>query len=192
MGTIKTTNIETITGSGTLTLGQSGETISVPSGVTMSVPSGGISGQNYPAFEAYLSAGQDSTDDANVKVQLDTVILDTDSCFDNTTNYRFTPTVAGKYYVYGSVVGSSTGGASTIVHVYSYIYKNGSAYKFSTIDFRNNYGNQAGPAVSAIIDMNGSTDYLELYGSIDTTSGTPRFNGSSDRRTYLGAYRIGS
>ena len=36
MGTIKTTNIQTITGSGTLTLGTSGETISVPSGVTFS------------------------------------------------------------------------------------------------------------------------------------------------------------
>jgi hypothetical protein len=35
MGTIKTTNIETITGSGTLTLGQSGETITIPSGVTL-------------------------------------------------------------------------------------------------------------------------------------------------------------
>lgn len=35
MGTIKTTNIETITGSGTLTLGASGETISIPSGVTL-------------------------------------------------------------------------------------------------------------------------------------------------------------
>jgi hypothetical protein len=35
MGTIKTTNIETITGSGTLTLGQSGETINIPSGCTI-------------------------------------------------------------------------------------------------------------------------------------------------------------
>jgi len=34
MGTIKTTNIETITGSGTLTLGQSGETITTGTGVT--------------------------------------------------------------------------------------------------------------------------------------------------------------
>ena len=37
MGTIKTTNIETITGSGTLTLGQSGETITVPSGTTVNM-----------------------------------------------------------------------------------------------------------------------------------------------------------
>ena len=36
MGTIKATNIQTITGSGTLTLGTSGETVSVGSGVTLS------------------------------------------------------------------------------------------------------------------------------------------------------------
>jgi len=36
MGTLKTTNIQTITGSGTLTLGTSGETVSVGSGVTLS------------------------------------------------------------------------------------------------------------------------------------------------------------
>ena len=35
-GTLKVSNIETSSGSGTITLGQSGETISVPSGVTMS------------------------------------------------------------------------------------------------------------------------------------------------------------
>ena len=36
MGTLKTTNIQTITGSGTLTLGTSGETVSLGSGVTVS------------------------------------------------------------------------------------------------------------------------------------------------------------
>ena len=35
-GTLKVSNIETSSGSGTITLGQSGETVSVPSGVTMS------------------------------------------------------------------------------------------------------------------------------------------------------------
>jgi hypothetical protein len=36
MGTLKTTNIQTITGSGTLTLGTSGETLALGSGVTVS------------------------------------------------------------------------------------------------------------------------------------------------------------
>ena len=53
MGTIKTTNIETITGSGTLTLGQSGETISVPSGATLDLSSAtqtGVGGVNTQCF----------------------------------------------------------------------------------------------------------------------------------------------
>tara|TARA_R100001594_G_scaffold147950_1_gene201981 strand:+ start:566 stop:1153 length:588 start_codon:yes stop_codon:yes gene_type:complete len=36
MGTLKTTNIQSISGSGTVTLGTSGETFNVPSGVTIS------------------------------------------------------------------------------------------------------------------------------------------------------------
>jgi hypothetical protein len=51
MGTIKTTNIETITGSGTLTLGQSGETITIPSGATLDLSNATQTGvyqvQNY-------------------------------------------------------------------------------------------------------------------------------------------------
>ena len=57
MGTIKTTNIETITGSGTLTLGQSGETISVPSGATINLSNAtqtGVGGTNTQLyFQAY-------------------------------------------------------------------------------------------------------------------------------------------
>ena len=63
MGTIKTTNIETITGSGTLTLGQSGETISVPSGATINLSNAtqtGVGGVNTPAFFAYLNSNQGS------------------------------------------------------------------------------------------------------------------------------------
>ena len=40
MGTLKTTNIQTITGSGTLTLGTSGETLTVPTGVTTTLTDG--------------------------------------------------------------------------------------------------------------------------------------------------------
>ena len=39
-GTLKVSNIETSSGSGTITLGQSGETLSVPSGVTLDMSSG--------------------------------------------------------------------------------------------------------------------------------------------------------
>ena len=40
MGTLKTTNIQTITGSGTLTLGTWGELLTVPKGVTTKLTDG--------------------------------------------------------------------------------------------------------------------------------------------------------
>ena len=41
------------------------------------------------------------------------------------------------------------------------------------------------------VDMNGSSDYLEVYGKIDDTSGNPDFRGASgDQGTNFGAYRI--
>jgi hypothetical protein len=42
-----------------------------------------------------------------------------------------------------------------------------------------------------IVDMNGSSDYLEAFGQIDDTSGNPDFLGIN-RITNFGAYRIGS
>jgi len=91
MGTIKTTNIETITGSGTLTLGQSGETISIPSGVTITNngTQTGFGGTNTPAFLVSKTT-QSISDSTWNKLQYDTKTVDTDSAFDNTTNYRFT------------------------------------------------------------------------------------------------------
>jgi len=152
---------------------------------------GELSGQNYPAFEAYLSTDQFPSDNVLTKVQINTEIFDTDNCYDNTTNYRFTPTVAGKYFVYGRVCGY-TGQATSIVHNYAIIYKNGSSVLFNLLDFRVSYAFHVGTEVSGIVDMNGTTDYLELYGGLDVTAGTPEFDASADRKTSFGAYRIGS
>jgi hypothetical protein len=43
------------------------------------------------------------TSNTFTKVQINTEEFDTNSNFDSTTNYRFTPTVAGYYQVNGSV-----------------------------------------------------------------------------------------
>ena len=68
------------------------------------ISSGGLMTMT-PAFEAYLSADQSIADVTYTKVSVDTEVYDTDGCYDNSTNYRFTPTVAGKYFVYGSALG---------------------------------------------------------------------------------------
>jgi hypothetical protein len=181
-GTLKVSNIQTSSGTGTITLGQSGETIIFGSGVTTKF--------NQPAFEAKLTTDQNPTDNALTKVQFNTKVFDTDNAYDNTTNYRFTPQVAGKYFVYASVSGFANS-SSSIVHNYAIIYKNGSIVKFGLLDFRNSNAYHVNTNVSGIIDMNGSTDYLEIYGALDVVSGTPEFDGNSDGRTSFGAYRLG-
>ena len=80
--------------------------------------------QNTPAFLAYLSADTTVNDNTQTKVQCNTERYDTDSKYDNSTNYRFTPTVAGKYYLYGAVCYSGT---DELYRTTVSIYVNGSA-----------------------------------------------------------------
>jgi hypothetical protein len=58
-------------GSGTITIGASGESVTVPNG--------SLTGQNYPAFSVYASADLAVTTSVLTKVQMNTEILDTDS-----------------------------------------------------------------------------------------------------------------
>ena len=150
----------------------------------------GISGQNYPAFQAYLSSNQSVTSNTTTKVQIDTEVFDTDGYFDNSTNYRFTPLVAGKYFVHGSVFGDP-GNTADLSYVIVYLYKNGSENMNQKFDFRSNEGRDANLNFSTIIDMNGSTDYIELYGLVRALDGSGTLFGGTSKRTYFGAYRIG-
>ena len=57
---------------------------------------------------------------------------------------------------------------------------------------QNNPGLKFSAYLDAVIDMNGTTDFLEIYGEVDVASGgTPHFDGATNR-TYFGAYRIGA
>ena len=186
MGTLKTTNIQSISGSGTVTLGTSGETFTVPTGVTIS---GGLA--NTPAFEAYLSAAQSVSDATNTKAQPNTELFDTDSAYDNSSTYRFTPQVAGKYLIWG-VIAAYSGGNSQLDRAQSLIYKNGSVARNVTMDMRSNPGRYIMPHVQTIQEANGSSDYFELFGFVDGTTGSQTFQASTTNLdgTRWGAYRI--
>ena len=148
---------------------------------------------NYPAFEAYLSADQTGlTDATDVKLQADTEVFDTDSCYDNSTNYRFTPNVAGKYFVYSNIIGRATSGNDT-VWTNNQIFKNGSIFKLvRTRPSGGNNANELAVHVSAIVDMNGTTDYLEIYGNVNTSSNGTWYFRELGESSYFGAYRIGA
>jgi hypothetical protein len=130
-----------------------------------------------PAFSAYQSASQTPSAGTFTKVQYQTEEFDTNNNFDSTTNYRFTPTVAGYYQINGAVKYGNSG------EVVLAIYKNGSAYKWG---LDNLYGYAS--TISCVVYFNGSTDYIELYvyigtgGSITSALATQTwFNGSMVR-----------
>jgi hypothetical protein len=126
--------------------------------VTQTMLSTNVAG-NGPAFSAYLNSSQSFTGGVYTKVQLNAEEWDTNNNFDSTTNYRFTPTVAGYYQVNCQAQQSSTYSGTNVVA----IYKNGAAYKSATLS---TYGP---PTLSAMVYLNGSTDYIELYTNLGTS-----------------------
>ena len=151
----------------TITLGESGDTVALGSGATQT----GFGGVNTPSFEAIMSGNQSISNGNNTKINFNTKNFDTDSCYDNTTNYRFTPTVAGKYFIY-TQLGIFGGGNTTLQYAYTRIYKNGSDYKSAHFDLRANEQAFSTPHTTAIVTLNGSTDYVEVYALAGST-GSP-------------------
>tara|TARA_R100000315_G_C5218066_1_gene130602 strand:- start:147 stop:737 length:591 start_codon:yes stop_codon:yes gene_type:complete len=194
MGTIKTTNIETITGSGTLTLGQSGETITVPSGATINLSNAtqtGVGGVNKNLFLAYNNSGDTISNAAWTKVTIDTEVYDTASAFD-TSNYRFTvPTGEGGYYkLYGVVNGRNTN--NRLRDMQTAFYKNGShiSTKYGQSGWNHadsGDGNFRGFSLTHSIIVNLSAgDYIELYTYITVSTGSPVI----DEISIFGGYKL--
>jgi len=140
-----------------------------------------------PAFFAKLSGATVISNDAYTKIACNTEVYDTNSMYDNSSNYRFTPTIAGEYYVYGTVYITSP--TDRLQYIDAYIYKNGSAALDSGVSvYNSNYINSAGCFVGGNVTFNGSSDYIELYavgGGASTVS-------VSANLSNFGAYKINS
>ena len=143
--------------------------------------------KNTPAFQAFLSSTVTPTSGVATKMTYQTEIYDTDNCYDNSVNYRFTPNVAGKYYVYAkSFLGGSGGNANGL---HTYIYKNGAVNVYTRhIDVATSDINSFTGTTSSIMDMNGTTDYVEIF--TQATGTGLSFYGDSGAWSNFGAFRI--
>ena len=189
MSKLETNQVDPATGT-TLTLGTSGDTIAIPSGVTIanSGTATGFGGANTPAFFATLSADQSLSETTATKVLIDNEIYDTASAF---ASNRFTPQTAGKYFVYGGIM--INGDSDNDVEVAEFYFnKNSTPVSQATFDASNNYLREIPLTLQFSVDMNGSSDYLEMYAYGDFQSGGGTIKGHSDprARTFFGAYKI--
>jgi hypothetical protein len=135
----------------------------------------GVAGSG-PTFSAVQSSAQTLTSSTLTKLQFQTEEFDTASCYDNATNHRFTPNVAGYYQITAavSVATSSTGVLVTI-------YKNGSRFKDGVYPINSNNA-----VVSALVYLNGTTDYVEAFGLFVTGQNS----NASASATYFQGYLV--
>lgn len=138
-----------------LPIGSNGDQLVVSSGL----PAWGSPGAK-PSFSVYSTAGQSISASTPTKIQFNTEVFDTNNNFD-TSNYRFTPTVAGKYMV-NCAVRFASGGVGSGNAVIASIYKNGSELH-SVMIAEGASTNGVIASVTAVVDCNGSSDYIEFY-----------------------------
>ena len=144
-----------------------------------------VGGKNTPAFEAYNNGDESISNATWTKMQVDTERFDTDSNF---ASNRFTPTTAGKYFVYGR----ATLKLPDYV-IYSHrlaIYKNGSLYSVCEGTMDNNNMLASPLSIQSTVDMNGSSDYVEIYAYLEKHGGSDGVFESDSPQSIFGAFRI--
>ena len=160
---------------------------------TITMPSGIISGQNFPAFQALLSGDQNISDNVSTRINYDTEVFNTDSAYDNATNYRFTPTVAGKYCFYVQArVAQNSGSIDQIVQSTLLLRKNGTGVAQRYDNFNSHFVCFFTQNISAIVEANGTTDYFDVAVQCDVISGSVNVGGGSGGQSIFSAYRIGA
>jgi len=188
--TSKTTNAThsgEVTGSGALTIADNvvdeanlkvsnnptnGYALTAQSGNTGGLTWSSVGGANTPAFEATAPDGQTYSDASTTVIPANSEVFDTDSAY-NTSNYRFTPQVAGKYFCYAQI--SGTGNSDTLRRVLLSIRKNSTDHYQNTNTGGLNF-NHISVSQGIVLDLNGSSDYVESTVLIDQGSGTPKSN----------------
>ena len=165
-------------GSGVFTIaspsGNTDRTLTLPdaTGTILTTATPGVP-VNGPAFSATIGTNQSLSAATQTKLNFNTEQFDTNSNY-NTSDYRFTPTVAGYYQINLAQEYSFQAGVQAAT-----ITKNGT--RVSSGGSRNSISGTFFSSCSVIVYMNGSSDYVEAYGYTELAS--TAFSGSSSTFT---------
>jgi len=147
----------------------------------------GLGGSNSPSFRAYSASAQNLTNNTALKIVFGTEDFDTNSDF---ASSRFTPTVAGTYFVFSQIVISNDSVAEALKYGVNIMKKNTSELVRNNVDAKNSSpANQSANYVATLVAMNGSSDYIEVFGQADASAGTAQV-GNGSNQTYFGAFKL--
>jgi hypothetical protein len=139
-----------------------------------------VGGDNTPAFHVHKTSGQTIANATATLMTFEAEDFDTDNAFDLSTE-RFTPQVAGKYFLYASVRWDT---ADDFDISYLTIRKNGSAV------FTGSHGNKFYDftKTSGIVEANGSSDYFDV--TVQHSRGSNLSTQGGDYGNYFGGFKI--
>ena len=150
----------------------------------------GIGGTNTPAFLATRDSSFSLTSATWTKIPFSTEVFDTNSNYDPTTNFRFTPTTSGKYFL--KVACNVFANSSNITDARIAIYKNGSVliHSYNFIVVSNQDLRHIDVTTSIIDSANGSSDYYEGYVNVTGTTVSVAFDASVTNGNNFFGYKI--
>ena len=160
-----------------ITIGESGTTVSIPSGATItnSGTATGFGGDNTPSFSVYLSANQSINSDSHTKVTFDSEYWDTDNAF---ASNKFTvPSGEGGKYAIAASLGwrqwnTSAGSVTADKRIQIQIRINGSGVNVRGLLQTNNTSTEGGQnnisvSTAGTIELSAG-DYIEVYATHTT------------------------
>ena len=144
---------------------------------------------NTPSFHAHASGNQTISDNTLTKVQFPSEDYDTSSTFDHSTNHRFTPGVAGKYFLYYQFKIETGANNNNFNYIEGHIYKNGSTIAKVNNDFRDDNLGRHHTITAGLVVESDADDYFEVFGLGNIETGTPLYAGGTNE-TFFGGYRL--
>ena len=180
MSTLKVDTILKRSGTGTITLGQSGDTLAIPAGATIanSGTATGFGDDNKPILSVGLSSTQSMSDNTWTTIVFQTEILDADGIYNNSTGIA-TPTAGTYLMIFAANVGG--GGNSSLLSAGVKFLVGSTVTAEQTVNSASNNSNYANLVTSYIQTFDGSTTVAcQAYN--DVSSGTPSVYGGGSPR----------
>jgi len=146
-----------------------------------------VGGKMTPSFHAYRNGDQSISNGTYTKIQFNVETYDSDSKYDHSSNYRFTPTVAGQYFIYAGCQMKMSG--AKIYSTRLAIYKNGSIYAFNQQVWADDVSYQVAQTIQKTITFD-TDDYVEVYAYLEGHNTSGQVLEHSDLGIYFGGFKV--